>query len=157
MNKLIAASILAALLVTPVAFANDVDKLIGAAAGAAIGSTIGKGDGRTIAIAAGAVIGASLADDGRRKHHRRHHDDYDAGYHYGSNGIVYSRSYDSYSNMESEFYRHCRKRVPERYDRNYGARRAWISGCVNRRIVEQREYENDAYHDGSREYRRHHD
>ena len=154
MNKLITAAILATLLVTPVAFANDVDKLIGAAAGAAIGSTIGKGDGRTIAMAAGAVIGASLADDGRRKHHRRHHDEYDAGYHYGSNGIIYSRSYNSYSDMESEFYRHCRKRVPERYDRNSGARRAWIGGCVNRRIAEQQEYEHEAYRDGSGRYHR---
>lgn len=157
MYKLVTAGVLAALLASPVANANDVDKLIGAAAGAAIGSTIGKGDGRTVAMAAGAVIGASLADDGRRKHYR-HRDSYDNGYYQGSNGIIYSRSYDSYSDMESHFYRQCRNRVPERYDRNYGARRAWISGCVNRKIVEQREYENEAYHDGSREYRRrHHD
>jgi hypothetical protein len=149
MNKLITATILATLLVTPVAYANDLDKVLGAAAGAAVGSTIGKGKGRTIAMAAGALIGANLADSNRDRYYN------DNEYYYGSNGIVYSRSYDSYSDMQNHFYRRCREEVPGRYEKNRGAKRAWIDGCVNRRIAEQQEYEREAYHEGSdgRHYR----
>jgi len=107
-------------------------------------------------MAAGAVIGASVAGNESRHRHRHHHEQYDEGYYYGSNGIIYSRSYDSRSDMESYFNRQCRREVPSRYDRNYGARRAWVSGCVNRRIAEQQEYENEAYREGSHgRYRRH--
>lgn len=139
MNKLVTAGVLAALLVTPAAHANDLDKLLGAAAGAAVGSTVGKGDGRKLAMVAGAVIGANLADG----HHRER-------YYRGSNGIIYG---DSDYDMETFFRRQCRREVPVRYERNDGARRAWIDGCVNRRIAEQQEYEREAYNDGSRNYR----
>jgi hypothetical protein len=154
MNKLVTATILATLLVTPVANASDVDKLLGAAAGAAIGSTIGRGDGRTIAMVAGAVIGANLADGHRR--YPRHYEQYEQGYYHSSNGIVYGRSYDSYSDMQNYFYRRCREEVPGRYEKNRGAKRAWIDGCVNRRIAEQQEYEREAYQEGS-EGRRYHE
>ena len=148
MNKLITATILAALLVTPAAYANDLDKVLGAAAGAAVGSTIGKGKGRTIAMAAGALIGANLADSNRDRYYN------DNEYYYGSNGIVYSRSY---SDMETYFVRQCRREVPARYNRNHGTRNAWISGCVNRKIVEQQEIENEAYQEGSEGRRYHHE
>jgi uncharacterized protein YcfJ len=147
MNKLITATILAALLVTPVAYANDLDKVLGAATGAAIGSTIGKGKGRTIAMAAGALIGANLADSNRDRYYN------DNEYYYGSNGIVYSRSY---SDVETYFYRQCKREVPARYNRNSGTRNAWISGCVNRKVVEQQEIENEAYHEGSEGGHRYH-
>ena len=44
---------------------NDTDKLIGAVVGGAIGSTIGDGDGKRIATALGALIGARMADGER--------------------------------------------------------------------------------------------
>jgi len=151
MNKLITATILAALLVTPVANASDTDKLIGAAVGAAVGSTIGKGDGRTLAMAAGAVIGASVADNNHRERDRYYEEN--NAYYYGSNGIFYSRSY---SDMETYFYRQCKKLVPTRYNRNHGTRNAWISGCVNRKVAEQQEIENEAYQEGSEGGHRYH-
>lgn len=143
MSKLITATVLAALLVTPVASANDTDKLLGAAAGAAVGSTIGKGDGRTIAMVAGAVIGANLADRDRRRDR----------YYRGSNGIIYG---ESEHDMEYYFHKQCRREIPYRYDRNSGARRAWIDGCLNRKIAEQREYENEAYREGNESDRQYH-
>ena len=148
MNKLITATILATLLVTPAAYAGDLNKVLGAAAGAAVGSTIGKGDGRTIAMAAGALIGASLADS---NHSRENYYENNNAYYYGSNGIVYNRSY---SDMETYFVRQCRREVPTRYNRNHGTRNAWISGCVNRKIFEQQEIENEAYQEvsGGRRY-----
>lgn len=152
MKTLVTAGILAALLAAPVANANDVDKILGAAAGAAIGSTIGKGDGKKLAIVGGALLGASLADG--RNRHPRHYEQYEEGYYYGSNGIIYNRSYDSYSDMQSYFYRQCRREIPARYDRNYGARKAWVDGCVNRRINEQQDYEREAYNDGAERYHR---
>lgn len=142
MYKLITATILAALLVTPVAYAGDLDKLLGAAAGAAIGSTIGKGDGRTIAMAAGAVIGANLADNNR--------DDY----RYNS----YNYNNYSYSDLERIYTKQCRREVPRRYARNHGTRNAWVQGCVNRMMQEQQELETEAYQEGASDekYRRYH-
>lgn len=139
MYKLITASVLATLLMSPVANASDFDKFLGAAAGAAIGSTIGKGDGRTIAMAAGAVIGANLAD--------RNRDDY----HYSS----YNYNNYSYSDLERIYTKQCRREVPRRYARNHGTRNAWVQGCVNRMMQEQQELENEAYKEGS-EGERHH-
>jgi len=139
MNKLITATILAALLVTPAANAGDLDKLLGAAAGAAIGSTIGKGDGRTIAMAAGAVIGANLAG--------RNHDDY----RYNS----YNYNNYSYSDLERMFTKQCRREVPAQYARNYGTRNAWVQGCVNRMMQEQQELEAEAYQEGAEGHRHH--
>jgi hypothetical protein len=140
MSKLITATVLAALLVTPVANAGDLDKLLGAAAGAAVGSTIGKGDGRTIAMAAGAIIGANLADSNR------------SDYNYNS----YNYNNYSYSDLERMYTKHCRREVPARYSRNRGTRDAWVQGCVNRMMQEQQELENEAYQEGSSGESRHH-
>jgi len=140
MSKLITATVLAALLVTPVANAGDLDKLLGAAAGAAIGSTIGKGDGRTIAMAAGAIIGANLAD--------RNRDD--------SRYTSYNYNNYSYSDLERMFTKQCRREVPAHYARNYGTRNAWVQGCVNRMMQEQQDLENEAYQEGVSGERRHH-
>lgn len=133
MYKLVTAGVLAALLVTPAAHANDLDKLLGAAAGAAVGSTVGKGDGRKLAMVAGAVIGANLAD--------RNNDDY----RYNS----YNYNNYSYSDLERMFTKQCRREVPARYARNYGTRNAWVQGCVNRMMQEQQELENEAYQEGA--------
>ena len=140
MSKLITATVLAALLVTPVANAGDLDKLLGAAAGAAVGSTIGKGDGRTIAMAAGAIIGANLAD--------RNRDD--------SRYTSYNYNNYSYSDLERMFTKQCRREVPAQYARNYGTRNAWVQGCVNRMMQEQQDLENEAYQEGVSGERRHH-
>lgn len=55
--------ILFAALAFPVtALADDTDKAVGAVVGGLVGSTVGHGDGRVLATAAGAVIGYSIAD-----------------------------------------------------------------------------------------------
>jgi len=97
----------------------DIDVLLSAAAGAAIGSTIGDGDGRRIATAIGGLIGANMARD---RYGHRHH----------------GRS----------FYSYCRDRVPPQYRNNTGVARSWIEGCVDRLSQQQRKLEREAYEDG---------
>lgn len=94
----------------------DIDVLLSAAAGAAIGSTIGDGDGRRIATAIGGLIGANMARD---RYGHRHH----------------GRS----------FYSYCRDRVPPQYRNNAGVARSWIEGCVARVEQRQYELEQQAY------------
>lgn len=97
----------------------DIDVLLGAAAGAAIGSTIGQGDGRKIATVVGGLWGAELA---RNRQERR-------GY-----GYVGKR-FESY----------CKDRVPASYRNNAGVARSWIEGCVTRLEQRQIELEQQAY------------
>ena len=95
---------------------DDIDILLGAAAGAAIGSTIGDGDGRKIATAVGGLIGANMARD--------------------RNGYRYvGRQFESF----------CKDRVPSRYQNNSGAARSWVQGCVTRLQQRQAELEQQAY------------
>ena len=95
---------------------DDIDVLLGAAAGAAIGSTIGDGDGRKIATVVGGLIGANMARERR-------------GY-----GYVGQR-FESY----------CKDRVPSQYRNNAGVARSWVEGCVSRLEQRQIELEQQAY------------
>jgi uncharacterized protein YcfJ len=94
----------------------DIDVLLGAAAGAAIGSTIGDGDGQKIATVLGGLIGAGMARD-------RH------GYRYVGN------RFESY----------CKDKVPNQYRNNLGVARSWVEGCVARLEQRQAELEQQAF------------
>lgn len=94
----------------------DIDVLLGAAAGAAIGSTIGDGDGRKIATVVGGLIGANMARD-------RH------GYRY------VGKRFESY----------CKDNVPAQYRNNLGVARSWVEGCVARLEQRQAELEQQAF------------
>ena len=95
---------------------DDIDVLLGAAAGAAIGSTIGDGDGRKIATVVGGLIGANMARD-------RH------GYRY----------------VGQRFQSYCKDRVPAEYRNNLGVARSWVEGCVARLEQRQAELEQQAF------------
>lgn len=94
----------------------DIDVLLGAAAGAAIGSTIGDGDGQKIATVLGGLIGAGMARD-------RH------GYRYAG------KRFESY----------CKDKVPSQYRNNLGVARSWVEGCVARLEQRQAELEQQAF------------
>jgi predicted nucleotidyltransferase len=94
----------------------DLDVLLGAAAGAALGSTIGDGDGRKIATVVGGLIGANMARD-------RH------GYRY----------------VGQRFQSYCKDRVPAEYRNNLGVARSWVEGCVARLEQRQAELEQQAF------------
>ena len=95
---------------------DDINVLLGAAAGAAIGSTIGDGDGRKVATVLGGLIGAEMARD--------------------RNGYRYvGRRFESY----------CKDRVPAEYRNNVGVARSWVQGCVARLEQRQAELEQQAF------------
>jgi len=101
----------------------DIDVLLGAAAGAAIGSTIGDGDGRKIATVVGGLIGANMARDRNE-------------YRYTGNEYRYTgRRFESY----------CKDRIPSQYRNNAGVARSWVSGCVQRLEQRQVELEQQAF------------
>ena len=95
---------------------SDIDVLLGAAAGAAIGNTIGQGDGRKIATVVGGLIGAEMA---RNRNEYRYH----------------GRTFETY----------CRDRVPSHYRGNERIARSWVAGCVQRLEDRQYELEQQAY------------
>ena len=95
---------------------DDINVLLGAAAGAAIGSTIGDGDGRKIATVLGGLIGADMARD-------RH------GYRYAG------RRFETY----------CKDHVPNQYRTNPGVSRSWVEGCIVRLEQRQAELEQQAF------------
>lgn len=110
--------------------ASDTDVLLGAGAGAAIGSTIGQGDGKKIATVLGALIGAQMARDSVASNHYR-----------------YSRPIDSRA-IERNIYRQCSNNVPRSYWGYPDAQRAWTEGCVERKRMLMLEVQQQAYEDG---------
>ena len=95
---------------------DDISVLLGAAAGAAIGSTIGDGDGRKIATVLGGLVGAEMA-----------------------------RDRNSYRYVGRRFESYCRDRVPAQYRNNLGVARSWVEGCVQRLEQKQAELEQQAF------------
>ena len=94
----------------------DIDVLLGAAAGAAIGSTIGDGDGRKIATVLGGLVGANMA-----------------------------RNRSDYRYVGKRFESYCKDKVPSQYRNNLGVARSWIEGCVARLEQRQAELEQQAF------------
>jgi len=90
--------------------------LLGAAAGAAIGSTIGDGDGRKIATVLGGLVGANMA-----------------------------RNRSDYRYVGKRFESYCKDKVPSQYRNNLGVARSWIEGCVARLEQRQAELEQQAF------------
>ena len=95
---------------------DDISVLLGAAAGAAIGSTIGDGDGQKIATVLGGLVGAEMA-----------------------------RDRNSYRYVGRRFESYCRDRVPAQYRNNLGVARSWVEGCVQRLEQKQAELEQQAF------------
>lgn len=95
---------------------DDIDVLLGAAAGAAIGSTIGDGDGRKVATVLGGLIGANMA-----------------------------RDRNSYRYVGKRFESYCKDKVPSQYRNNLGVARSWVEGCVARLEQRQAELEQQAF------------
>lgn len=95
---------------------DDIDVLLGAAAGAAIGSTIGDGDGKKIATVLGGLIGANMA-----------------------------RDRNSYRYVGKRFESYCKDKVPAQYRNNLGVARSWVEGCVQRLEQKQAELEQQAF------------
>ena len=95
---------------------DEIDVLLGAAAGAALGSTIGQGDGKKIATVLGGLVGAEMARD--RNEYR-------------------------YAGKRFETY--CRDNVPSKYRGNVGISKSWVAGCVTRLEQRQAELEAQAY------------
>ena len=95
---------------------DDIDVLLGAAAGAAIGSTIGDGDGQKIATVLGGLIGANMA-----------------------------RDRNSYRYVGKRFESYCKDKVPAQYRNNLGVARSWVEGCVARLEQRQAELEQQAF------------
>lgn len=117
----ITASLLLGLASTTAHGQENSDELLGAIAGGVIGSTIGQGDGKTIATVLGVLVGIDMARNG-----------------------------DQPYRSTREFKRACRKLVPETYYGNRGATDAWIEGCVDRLLREQELLERRAYSDGTK-------
>lgn len=106
--------------------AQSTEEVLGAIAGAALGSTIGDGDGRKAATVIGAIIGYRMGERVLGKDER-----------------------SQFLEMTAQdFRRFCRREVPYRYDQDRRLRERWVNGCVARLHRQQRELEREAYNDG---------
>lgn len=108
--------------------ATNTDVLLGAGAGAAIGSTIGQGDGKKIATVVGALIGAQMARDAAETREY---------------GYVQPHNF----RYDRDIRRQCERMAPP-YRGYPEARNAWIQGCVQRQNALLIEMQDQAYRDG---------
>jgi hypothetical protein len=106
------------------------EQVLGAIAGGALGSTIGKGDGRKAATVIGAIIGYRMGDRVLSPNEHRE----------------YQREFMNLHENDLRWY--CRNEVPHRYNHRPRFRDAWIEGCMRRLENQQRELEREAYLDG---------
>ena len=115
------------LTLTPIVNAQTSDEqLLGAIAGAALGSTIGDGDGRKAAMVVGAILGYRNGERLLNGGERRQFISMDA----------------------NDFHYYCRNRIPYRYSQERNTYNMWMRGCMNRLRQQQREFEREAYEDG---------
>lgn len=105
------------------------EQVLGAAAGAAIGNSIGDGDGRKIATVLGAIIGYRNGEAILGKPERYFYE-------------------ESYSDRRERFEYYCRKEVPVEYEYDRNLARSWVRGCTDKLNRKQRELERQAYLDG---------
>lgn len=112
---------------TQIANAQTTDEqLLGAIAGAALGSTVGDGDGRKAAMVIGAIIGYRNGDR-----------------------ILNARDRRQFMSMDAnDFHYYCRHEVPYRYSQQRNTYNMWMRGCMNRLARQQRQFEREAYEDG---------
>lgn len=62
--------------------------------------------------------------------------------------LIGARMADGERYEKKDFVRECRRNVPAQYQNNRGAKRAWVTGCVNRLENLQAQLEQKAYEDG---------
>jgi hypothetical protein len=133
MKKLL---LLTLLILAPTAYADQEDeKILGAVAGGYLGSTIGGGDGKTIATVLGAIIGYNVGPQvlGNSQ-----------GYTYG----YHDRSWRQPRYRQADVYKLCDRRNP--YPKDSRFYWSYNRGCVQRLSEEIREMEQDAYEQGYR-------
>lgn len=133
MKKLL---LLTLLILAPAAYANEEDeKILGAIAGGYLGSTIGGGDGKTIATVLGAIVGYNVGPQvlGNSQ-------SYTYGYH--------DRSWKQPRYRQADVYKLCDRRNP--YPKDSRFYWSYNRGCVQRLSEEIREMEQDAYEQGYR-------
>ena len=133
MKKLLLITLLA---LVPAAYADDQDeKILGAVAGGYLGSTIGGGDGKTVATVLGAIIGYNVGPQvlGNSQ-----------GYTYG----YHDRQWRQPRHRQADIYKLCDRENPYRKDSRFYW--SYNRGCVQRLSDEIRELEQQAYEQGYR-------
>lgn len=100
------------------------EQLVGALLGSSIGYMYGDGSGNQKEIAAAGALGGWLL------------------------GTRASSTSGGVFGIPNSYNRVCAHQVPPQYEYNRGARSAWIQGCSNRVMMEQRQFEQDAYEAG---------
>lgn len=131
MKKLLLITLLA---LVPSAYADQEDeKILGAVAGGYLGSTIGGGDGKTVATVLGAIIGYNVGP---------HVLGNSQGYTYGYN----HRQWSQPRYRQADIYKLCDQRNP--YPRDSRFYWSYNRGCVQRLSEEMRELEQHAYEQG---------
>lgn len=131
MKKLLLIALLA---LVPTAYADQQDeKILGAVAGGYLGSTIGGGDGKTVATVLGAIIGYNVGPQvlGNSQ-----------GYTYG----YHDRQWRQPRYRQADIYKLCDRRNP--YPRDSRFYWSYNRGCVQRLSEEMRELEQYAYEQG---------
>lgn len=109
----------------------DTDTLLGAVAGAALGSTIGQGDGKTIATVIGGLLGAQMVKDSAAQEE------------YG-----YASGVRENFRLSRQIRRECERNVPLDYKGYSDAAKAWVKGCIERKHTLLLEVQDQAYQDG---------
>jgi len=126
MKDILIVTVVAISLFLPKANAQSTEEVLGAIAGAALGSTIGDGDGRKAATVIGAIIGYRMGER-----------------------VLGGNERNEFLELNAQDFRHfCRHEVPYRYNQDRRLRERWVNGCVARLHRQQRELEREAYNDG---------
>lgn len=124
--------LLGLLVLAPTAHAQQEEKLLGAVAGGYLGSTIGGGDGKTVATVLGAIIG------------------YNVGPQVLGNSQAYTYNDHKYwrqpSYRQADVYKLCDRENP--YPKDSRFYWSYNRGCVQRLSEEIRQLERQAYEQG---------
>lgn len=123
MKNIISAMVLA-MAASSCANAQTDEQLVGALLGSGLGYAYGDGSGNQKEIAAAGAIGGWLL------------------------GTRASSTSGGVFGIPNSYNRVCAHQVPPQYEYNRGARNAWIQGCSNRVMMQQRQFEQDAYEAG---------
>ncbi len=126
-------AIIALLAFSPLVNAQQEEKVLGAVAGGYLGSTIGGGDGKTIATVLGAIIGYNVGPQvlGNSQ-----------GYTYGYG----DRQWRQPTYRQADIYKLCDRQNP--YHKDSRLYWSYNRGCVQRMSEHVRQLEQDAYEQG---------
>jgi len=139
-------SLLSGYVVAQEAEGPSTEQVLGAIAGAALGSTIGDGDGRKAATVIGAIIGYRNGDRLLGNSYKH----YGPGY---QPNTIYTMPSQLFVRQE------CIRMLPLEYEFEWNLRNAWLDGCVKRTydqiytqrrqdLIRKRELERRAYQEG---------